>query len=387
MKILKTLCLLTIIPSVFIWGQGSHVLRQSVRIWPAGYDTTGKHWMVYSFYKPVTHWDNEISIGSTTLYSAASNFIRWSCDIGNFNGAVNPWVPGDTIIAFGSVDSVYIKHPLDYGDRINHCGFFWLYSDTVTPTTPETWAPDDTLRVIPKPIVTKSGLGGLSDDTIVIRIPNPRETRRTDQTEYDIMGYLLYADTTGTGTPNAYNDLAKVLKVKFLVTQGVFGDTTTYKILESNLCTPPNIEWPVYFCYKLGARPDTTVSVADTSGYLTYYFSMNSDSIHVLHNVVDVEEGTGDADVEPRLLVSPNPFSGITKIGISQRAASIEINIYDITGQLVKSFGCLSNDQLPFNQVYWNGRDNSGTFLPAGVYVIEVNADGKILTQKVILER
>jgi hypothetical protein len=356
-------------------------------MWPAGYDTTGKHWTVYSFYKPVTHWVNENSVSSATLYSAASNYIRWSCDIANFNGGVNPWVPGDTIMAFGSVDSVYIHHPADYGDRINHCGFFWLYSDTVTPTQPEQWYPDDTLLPIPKPIVFKSGLGGLSDDTIVIRIPNPRETRRADQTQYDVLGYLIYADTTGTGTPNAYNNAAKVKKVKFLLTQGVFGDTTTYKILESNFC-PPLIEWPVYLAYKIGALPDTTASTADTSGYVTYYFSQNSDSIHVLHNIVNVDEGNGNAPLEPMLIVSPNPFRNKTDIRwqITDNCSRIKkLQIFNSSGRLVKSFSV--TDIGHQSSVIWSGVDNADQAVSAGGYFIEATLDQVKITEKIIVER
>jgi len=204
---------------------------------------------------------------------------------------------------------------------------------------------------------------------------------------YDVMGYMLYADTTGTGTPNAFNNPAKVIKVKFMVTQGVYGDTTTLKIMESSLCPPEGIEWPVYFSYKLGAKPDTTVSAADTSGYLTYYFSMNSDSIHVLHNVVSVDEGSGQSGIDSKLLVSPNPFREITRISLPKGETGVELKIYDITGQLVKSFGRLTNEQLPFGQVWWNGRDQSGDPLPAGVYIVEVSNESGTLTHKVILER
>jgi len=306
--------------------------------------------------------------------------------VGNFNGGSSPWSIGDTLLNIGSVDTVYIHDPAGYGNKINHSGFYWIYGDTIIQATPESWSPDDSLRVMPKPIVFKRGTGGLSDDTIVIRIPNPRETRRADQTQYDVLGYLIYADTTGTGTPNAYNNASKAKRVLFLVAQGVFGDTTTYKILESNFC-PPLIEWPVYFSYKLGAKPDTTVSTADTSGHVTYYFSQNSDSIHVLHNVVNVNEGTGDAALEPQLIVSPNPFTGITKISITRKASNIELSIYDISGKLVKSYGRLSDEQLPFNQVFWNGQDDKGKPLPAGVYFIEATLDQVKITEKIIVER
>lgn len=375
-----------LLPMIMLFGQ-SKLLQQQVRLWPPGYDATGKHWVVYNFFKPITHNQCDTSLASLSQYSAANNYMRWTADIGNFNHAQPPtWSLGDTITALGSIDTVYTHDSLGYGTKVNHCGFYWIYSDTVLTSSPELWSPADTLRPMPKPIVFKRGLGGISDDTIIIRIPNPRETRRSDQTQYDVLGYLIYADTTGTGTPNAYNNATKVQKVKFLTAQGVYGDTTTYKILESNFC-PPNIEWPVYFAYKLGAKPDTTVSAIDTSGYITYYFSQNSDSIHVLHNVVGVEEGNGSVATEPKLVISPNPFNGITKITIGHKANGVQLNIYDVSGQLVKSFGDLTDQQLPFNQIWWNGRNDAGNLVPAGVYFIEATTQNVKLTEKVILER
>lgn len=291
------------------------------------------------------------------------------------------------MITFGTFDTAYAHSPGTYGVNIRHTGFYFIGSDTLSDGySTQSLTPDDTLRVIPKPIVFKRGAGGLADDTIYIRIPNPRETRRADQTEYDIMGYLIYADTTGIGSPNAYNNVLKTKKVKFLITQGIFGDTTTMKFLES-IFAPPNIEWPVYFAYKIGARPDTTVSTADTSGNVTYYFSQNSDSIHVLHNVVGVEEQGGMVPAEPRLVVAPNPFTGVVRISVEQAEGNREIRIYDINGALVKSFGVLAAEQMPFGQLYWNGRDSEGTLLPAGVYFVEVKSVSETLTQKVILER
>ena len=61
---LITVLMLVTVPLVF--GQGSKNLQQVIRIWPPGYDTTGKHWVVYNFYRPVTHFLTETSISSIT---------------------------------------------------------------------------------------------------------------------------------------------------------------------------------------------------------------------------------------------------------------------------------------------------------------------------------
>jgi hypothetical protein len=371
----RSLILFIAIPTILLFGQ-SKILRQSVRIWPAGYDTTGKHWVVYNCYKPTTHWVIETSVGSTTLYSAASNFIRWSCDIGNFNGGASPWLPGDTIICFGSWDSAYAHNPAGYSNNPNHYGFFWVYSDTVTPATPETWSPDDTLRLMPKPIVTMTGPGGIGNDTIWIKIPNPPETRRIDQTLYDILGYRFWADSSGAGTPDRYNNPTTTVDIGFVSTQGIYGDTTVLWFLESEYFVA-NTSQPVCFAYRIVARPDTTSAAADTMGYSSYYLSQNSDQVTVYHDIIGVEEQGSTKKVVP-LMVTPNPSKGQVVIRLGDAEGCLKI--YDASGKLVR--------MLPAAQdVVWNGSDETGVSLPSGVYFIELKTEHNKYTEKVILQR
>jgi hypothetical protein len=101
-------------------------------------------------------------------------------------------------------------------------------------------------------------------------------------------------------------------------------------------------------------------------------------------------EETEDYDIEQdviSLLLSPNPFSGTTHImfsvGSKQYAAS-SIEIYDATGQAVKSFGSLPHAPSSM-QIIWEGDDYRGQTVSAGVYFVQLTAGDNTLVKKAIL--
>ncbi len=82
---------------------------------------------------------------------------------------------------------------------------------------------------------------------------------------------------------------------------------------------------------------------------------------------------------------SPNPFkNNITfRYNLSQ-AGSGKLDIYNISGQLVKSFS-ENNDQAGQNYFDWNGRGEDGKACSAGVYFFRLNANGINQNGRVIL--
>jgi hypothetical protein len=75
--------------------------------------------------------------------------------------------------------------------------------------------------------------------------------------------------------------------------------------------------------------------------------------------------------------VFPNPFSKATKIsfGKEQSAKSIGLKIYDATGRVVRSFPIINlcNPNKSVVSVYWDGTDDIGNSLSAGVYFIHLS--------------
>lgn len=364
-----------------------------VRNWPDTYGENGIHWVVYYIDNAKDSVLYDTSYNSVTLYDGTLDAIRWNVECSDFGGppyGLNNWSSGDSLIAFGSWDSVYYSDPGGYGSKANHIGFYWLFSDILTTEDPQTWVDDDTLRPIPQPIVTKTGPGGGANDTIWITIQNPKETRRPDQSGvYDVLGYWLFADTTtAAGTPDAYA-APTAMEIAFISVEGVYGENTVYWMLESDGFEAWNT-WTVYFAYKLVARPDTTGSDDPGSpGHASYYFSQNSDPVIVYQNVIGIEENKDIKHSSMQLEISPNPFTNKTDITCSmgQSAKSTELRIYDVSGKLVKDFSHFTLDALRPTLLSWYGTDESGELLPSGVYFVQAKGGDLNLTKKVILQR
>jgi hypothetical protein len=94
----------------------------------------------------------------------------------------------------------------------------------------------------------------------------------------------------------------------------------------------------------------------------------------------------------------PNPFSQITTIRyqISDiQMQDFSLNIYDVTGRLIKSFDLASPASLreagraglllPASAVSWDGTDDNGHRVPGGVYFCRLYATDNFVTTKLLL--
>ncbi len=100
-----------------------------------------------------------------------------------------------------------------------------------------------------------------------------------------------------------------------------------------------------------------------------------------------IHEYENESPQQVTLHVHPNPFSGLINIrhGIQDAGYGIQdisLYIYDITGQLVKSFGPLPYAPGPM-QVSWDGTDEGGNEVSAGVYIISLESEKFNATKKV----
>lgn len=89
-------------------------------------------------------------------------------------------------------------------------------------------------------------------------------------------------------------------------------------------------------------------------------------------------EGKPDARVAG-LHIYPNPFRRVVKISSENREVNSEgmtLQIYDLTGRVVKSFPLIPHSALLATGIFWDGRDASGILLPAGVYFCTFEMDG-----------
>lgn len=83
--------------------------------------------------------------------------------------------------------------------------------------------------------------------------------------------------------------------------------------------------------------------------------------------------------------VYPNPFNSVTIISFGlPRDAKISLKIFDLTGREVET---LIDGELNAGRhsISWNGISSAGNPTATGVYFCRLEAEGKILTQKVVL--
>ena len=81
---------------------------------------------------------------------------------------------------------------------------------------------------------------------------------------------------------------------------------------------------------------------------------------------------------------SPNPFKDETRIEyFSGESGRVSIDIYNLPGRKIKTLNTASEDQ-GMHSVTWDGKDDSGTAVPAGIYVCTLKTGDKVFYCKII---
>ncbi len=81
----------------------------------------------------------------------------------------------------------------------------------------------------------------------------------------------------------------------------------------------------------------------------------------------------------------PNPFNPTTEIGYSiPENTFVSITIYDVQGRSVQSL-VNQNKDVGLHQTNWNGKDEKGISMPAGMYFYTIQTDNFKDTKKMIL--
>jgi len=113
----------------------------------------------------------------------------------------------------------------------------------------------------------------------------------------------------------------------------------------------------------------------DRSAYL-----VKTDSLGLVYT--GVEEGNqGFEGARARVTASPNPFHREVMIRI---AAGFDpetaIEIHDVSGRLVRSL-------RPASRVVWDGKDQTNSLVPSGVYFVQLGTSGPVSSLRLVLAR
>jgi len=78
----------------------------------------------------------------------------------------------------------------------------------------------------------------------------------------------------------------------------------------------------------------------------------------------------------------PNPFSSMVNIGLLSKT-NMGLRIFDIDGRLLKKFSLPGADHL--QTVFWNGRNEQGQEVTAGIYYLLLDLPGQTIKKKLLL--
>ena len=181
-----------------------------------------------------------------------------------------------------------------------------------------------------------------------------------------------YISSTGNFTVNV-NDNVSVSEntIAFGIIKS--GITTTYNIVNnSNIVTYINGQASINLGL-LNLDPGSysiRLYCEDTSNNSSVtQFNVNLSNVSTTLSIIG-PEGSGSSPLN-----YPNPFNpltGSTRIAfqITKAVDSVEVNIYSISGDLIRSL--IGATQPGYQTVEWNGRDESNNIVPNGIYLYRI---------------
>jgi len=146
------------------------------------------------------------------------------------------------------------------------------------------------------------------------------------------------------------------------------------------------------------AAPGSSISHWDTSALPNLLMEPNSTP--TLYSQVDLTRhafsdlgwftgstitGVGDGiQGRPRLMSSPNPFDGATSVSFGlERSGPVELSVFGVDGRRVRQLVGWSLEAGP-HSVAWDGKDDTGRSVPAGMYLFRLEASGRSWTGRTI---
>ncbi len=148
----------------------------------------------------------------------------------------------------------------------------------------------------------------------------------------------------------------------------------------------------LYPCNVPQEKADLNIIRSTNGGYFIVwsdqrnYFSYDDLYVQYLdYYATDCDESDLTPVWNPGLSVSPNPFNPETSIRFSLPVkSSVKLNVYNIRGQLVNTL-CDEQMNAGDHRIEWDGRDRRQKAVSSGVYLINLNIEGKDYHHKTLL--
>ena len=130
---------------------------------------------------------------------------------------------------------------------------------------------------------------------------------------------------------------------------------------------------------------------ADGNAYLWWWESHDFIYNIFFGRTADEEESRFvalDPDHDPGLQAVPNPFNPMTKIHFSlPKTTAVDLRVFNMRGQLVRTLASGSILAEGAQEILWNGKDDAGREVGAGVYFYQLQADGLKQSNRMTLVR
>lgn len=161
---------------------------------------------------------------------------------------------------------------------------------------------------------------------------------------------------------------------------------------EDALCHFPMFPWTFEFVNDTVIKIDFTINYGSGPGMedLTLFWSAAGIDDVRMDFTFRTEDyvNTTDVEIVPAVTLDqnyPNPFNPETTINYHlSEATQSELIIYNIKGEVVKSFGKSIQEAGDYS-IIWDGTDSDGKNIPSGIYLYRLQAAERNITNKMIL--
>ncbi len=217
----------------------------------------------------------------------------------------------------------------------------------------------------------------------------------TDNNQYLLDEYDLDVEVLKVSHHGAYNGtneafLDEVTPVVSVISSGnnSYGhpDSVVVGLLEDSgsFIYSTADDWNTWWYNGSAGSDDTSLDddiVVETDGN-----SIWVDGELVWQNISVDEEFEGSLDFR----IDPNPFQDTTRIKYSSKLltdlhGSTQIKIFNVKGKVIKKFKTFPNRGLGTREVVWDGKDEYGNRVSAGVYFVKIESGGEVGVRKVVV--
>lgn len=141
---------------------------------------------------------------------------------------------------------------------------------------------------------------------------------------------------------------------------------------------------------QTSSAPNTVHAYADTGHYQVVFSAYKSPRLAsqyyftvVVATDQVIVENQPTSSQNPVLWVLSNPFREQTEFRCALHGARYaDLKIYDMTGKLIKDLSTAVPDHLA--TIDWEGTDQTGRLVPAGIYFVNLKIENKSFTEKII---